>query len=291
MAHFNRCLALPAALAARGVRLRGESDLDRPFLEGLYVASRWEELACTNWRDEEKHAFLASQFAFQHQHYATYYHDADFGVVECDEAPVGRLYLFRGTFDVRIVDIMLLPASRNAGLGSALLLAIRDEAGSDGRTVSIHVEKFNPALRLYHRLGFQPVSEDEVYRLMEWTPRSPATTPATADLSGDQTRGYPMTFPNTLEEYQPHVGSDFVVTLADGGAYTLTLRDARPLKAHHVPGRSRDPFLLVFAGPITNGYLPQQIHSMAHAVLGRFEIFIAPLGAKQDVMEYQSVFN
>ncbi|MEI7607932.1 MAG: hypothetical protein WCJ64_11165 [Rhodospirillaceae bacterium] len=100
-----------------------------------------------------------------------------------------------------------------------------------------------------------------------------------------------MTFPNTLEDYQPHIGSDFTVTLADGGTYTLTLRDARALKAHHVPGRSRDPFLLIFSGPIANGYLPQQIHSMEHAVLGRFEIFIAPLGTKYDVMEYQAAFN
>ncbi|MEI7607933.1 MAG: GNAT family N-acetyltransferase [Rhodospirillaceae bacterium] len=184
MAHFNRCLALPAALVERGIRLRGERDADRPFLEGLYVASRWEELAGTGWPDEEKQAFLSSQFGYQHQHYTTHYYDTDFGVVECDGVPTGRLYLFRGKFDVRIVDIMLLPASRNAGLGSALLLAIQEEARSEGRTVSIHVEKFNPAQRLYQRLGFHPVSEEDVYRLMEWTPPTSATTPATAGFSG-----------------------------------------------------------------------------------------------------------
>jgi GNAT superfamily N-acetyltransferase len=184
LVNFSRCLALPATLAERGVRLRGETDADRPFLEELYVASRWEELEVTNWPDEQKRAFLVSQFAFQRHHYTTHYYDSDFAIVECDGDPIGRLYLFRGKFDVRIVDIMLLPESRNAGLGGALLLAIQDEARSDGRTVSIHVERFNPALSLYQRLGFQPVSEDEVYRLMEWAPPSSAFTPATAAVSG-----------------------------------------------------------------------------------------------------------
>jgi hypothetical protein len=100
-----------------------------------------------------------------------------------------------------------------------------------------------------------------------------------------------MSFPNTLDEYQPHIGSEFVVTLADGGTYPLKLSSARPLKVHEYPGRIRDPFLLIFSGPIANGYLPQQIHAMDHATLGGFEIFIAPLGARDGLMEYQAIFN
>jgi predicted GNAT family acetyltransferase len=35
-------------------------------------------------------------------------------------------------------------------------------------TVSIYVEHFNPAKRLYHRLGFIEIGENGVYHLMRW---------------------------------------------------------------------------------------------------------------------------
>jgi hypothetical protein len=35
--------------------------------------------------------------------------------------------------------------------------------------VSIHVEKLNPAMRLYRRLGFVTEEDKGVYDLMRWT--------------------------------------------------------------------------------------------------------------------------
>ena len=46
-----------------------------------------------------------------------------------------------------------------------------DEAAHAGKAVTIHVEKFNPALSLYRRLGFFPVTEESVYQLMRWERR------------------------------------------------------------------------------------------------------------------------
>ena len=34
--------------------------------------------------------------------------------------------------------------------------------------VTIHVEVYNPAMRLYERLGFRPIEDRGPYRLMEW---------------------------------------------------------------------------------------------------------------------------
>ena len=48
-----------------------------------------------------------------------------------------------------------------------------DEAAAAGKDVSIHVEKFNPAMRLYRRLGFATEEDKGVYDLMRWTPRRP----------------------------------------------------------------------------------------------------------------------
>lgn len=159
-----------AALVALGVSLRLETAEDLPFVRHLYCDLRWQELAqVADWTDEQKVGFLALQYEAQRQHYARAYFDGEFLVIERNGEPIGRLYLYRGSSkDIRIIDIGLLSAVRNQGLGRAVLEAVFDEARAAGRTVSIHVEVFNPARRLYDRLGFVEIGEHGPYRLMEW---------------------------------------------------------------------------------------------------------------------------
>ena len=45
------------------------------------------------------------------------------------------------------------------------------EAARANVTVFIHVEKNNPALRLYDRLGFRAIEDKGVYLFMEWRAR------------------------------------------------------------------------------------------------------------------------
>jgi ribosomal protein S18 acetylase RimI-like enzyme len=166
-------LAMPAALAQRGFVLRSESEADVPFLRGLYISTRWEELAIVpNWTDEQKIAFLESQFAAQRQHYLAYYANAAFDVLEDNGLPAGRLYLDRQDKTLLIIDIALLPDWRNRGIGTALIEAVFAEARLCGKEVSISVEKFNPAQRLYRRLGFREYAEDNVYWFMYWRPET-----------------------------------------------------------------------------------------------------------------------
>jgi predicted GNAT family acetyltransferase len=68
------------------------------------------------------------------------------------------------------MDIALLPEFRGAGLGTALLADLFAEATAAGKTLTIHVEEYNPARRLYERLGFRKIGEHGVHHLMEWTP-------------------------------------------------------------------------------------------------------------------------
>lgn len=159
-----------SALAALGVSVRPETEADAPFVCRLYCEMRWEELAAVqDWTQEQKVGFLIQQYEAQRRHYANAYFDAEFLVLERNGAPVGRLYLYRGNpADIRIVDIGLLIAERNKGLGQLILEAVFDEARREGRTASIHVEVFNPARRLYDRLGFVEKGEHGPYRLMEW---------------------------------------------------------------------------------------------------------------------------
>ena len=78
--------------------------------------------------------------------------------------------MHRGEAEIRIVDIALLPEHRGGGVGTALLRDLLAEADAAGKRVTIHVERFNPALRLYERLGFSVAEDKGVYLLLERPP-------------------------------------------------------------------------------------------------------------------------
>jgi GNAT superfamily N-acetyltransferase len=158
-----------ARAAAAGLSFRRYADDDLPFLLGLYRSTREEELARTDWSDEQKTAFVTMQFTAQHAHYQEHYADMDRLVILRAGEPAGRLYLARWEREHRIVDIALMPNHRRHGLGTALLQDLQDEAAAAGKAVTIHVEQFNPALELYRRLGFAPVEDKGVYLLMRWS--------------------------------------------------------------------------------------------------------------------------
>jgi ribosomal protein S18 acetylase RimI-like enzyme len=149
--------------------LRPATEADCDFLQTLYASTRAEELAVTDWSEEQKAAFCRQQFDAQDAHYREHYPTAAFSIVERDGAAIGRLYVDRWTREIRIMDIALLPEHRGAGLGTGLLRGLMEEAAAAGKALSIHVEKFNPALRLYDRLGFRVKEDKGVYLLMEWT--------------------------------------------------------------------------------------------------------------------------
>lgn len=141
---------------------------DEPFLEAVYASTRAAELAMVPWTAEQKAAFCRMQFTAQDAHYRQHYPTAAYFVIEhCGQA-IGRLYVDRWEKEIRIMDITLLPEHRGAGLGTRLLRALQEEARGAGKALSIHVEGFNPASRLYERLGFSMKEDKGVYLLMEW---------------------------------------------------------------------------------------------------------------------------
>ncbi|HEX9638725.1 MAG TPA: GNAT family N-acetyltransferase [Acidobacteriota bacterium] len=154
----------------RKTRFRPVVSSDREFLCRLYASTRQEELAPVPWSEPEKEAFLRLQFDAQDRHYQEHFPAAAFQIIELDAQPIGRLYVDRRADEIRLIDIALLPEFRGAGIGTALLMELIDEAAAAGKPLRIHVERFNPALRLYQRLGFRPLEEHGVYLLMEYRP-------------------------------------------------------------------------------------------------------------------------
>lgn len=159
------------------ITLRPITDLDLEFLYRLYASTREEELAVVSWTPEQKEIFLRQQFNAQHRFWQENYAGSSFDLVLRGGLPAGRLYVARWTREIRIVDIALLPDHRGGGVGTRLLREIFVEADAAGKAVSVHVEAFNPARRLYERLGFAQKEDKGVYLLME---RPPVTAGATA---------------------------------------------------------------------------------------------------------------
>lgn len=140
---------------------------DEPFLLSVYASTREEELAPVPWTAEQKQAFLAQQFAAQSAHYAQHYDGLSSDVILIDGERAGRLLVARWPEEVRIVDIALLPEFRGRGVGERLLSPILAEAEERGVTTVIHVERTNPAMSFYRRLGFEPAGEHGIYFRME----------------------------------------------------------------------------------------------------------------------------
>ncbi len=146
---------------------------DEAFLYRVYASTREHEMALVDWREAEKEAFLRMQFEAQHTYYRAQFKEAEFSVVQENGRPIGRLYVDRRPDEIRIIDIALLPEHRKQGLGTRLLEDVLAEAYAAGKPVRIHVEKRNPAMRLYRRLGFVTLSDEGVYDLLEWSPEGP----------------------------------------------------------------------------------------------------------------------
>ena len=160
-----------ARQARQTISLRPVTAEDEGFLYSVYASTREAELAGVDWTEEEKAAFLWQQFKAQDRHYREQYDGAVYDVIEVDSRPAGRLYVARWEGEIRIMEIALLPEYRSRGIGTSLLRQLLNKAASTSRRVSIHVEKFNPARRLYARLGFAEIADRGVYTLMVWSGR------------------------------------------------------------------------------------------------------------------------
>jgi ribosomal protein S18 acetylase RimI-like enzyme len=152
------------------IRFRSELAEDQEFLAKLYATTRDVEMALTGWDVAQQEAFLRMQFQFQTTHYRQHYGDASFQIILRDTAPIGRIYVHYGAREVRLMDIALLPEFRRSGIGGAILENLLREAAQQEKTVTLHVERFNPALRLYERLGFRVVEDLGINLFMEWRP-------------------------------------------------------------------------------------------------------------------------
>ena len=153
--------------------LRPVTAADDEFLLSVYASTREEELAQTVWSDEQKLAFLRWQFGLQRREYDIRFPAARYEVVTVDDQPAGRIWVGEDQNQIRLLEIGLLPAFQNRGLGTSLVKRLISEANQARKPLRHMVFVLNNnAHRFYERLGFVMIEEFGAYKHMEWRPRS-----------------------------------------------------------------------------------------------------------------------
>jgi ribosomal protein S18 acetylase RimI-like enzyme len=159
------------------ITLRAATNSDLTFLQTVYANTRMEELAMTGWSDAQKQEFCQMQFRAQDTHYRKHYPNAEYHVIQWEKSDAGRLSIDRQEKEIHLLDLALLPEHRGKGIGTTLLKKFQQEATAARLSLSIYVERFNPALRLYERLGFKHVKDEGVYLFLKWdSPNQPSLT-------------------------------------------------------------------------------------------------------------------
>ncbi len=152
------------------ISLRPASPEDEHFLLKLYASTRQEEMALLNWPEGQKEAFLRMQFNARRRSYSSSYPGAQYRIILRGDSPAGAMIDFRDQNEVRLVDISLLPEHRNCGAGSHVIGGLIAESTRSGVPLRLSVLRGNRAARLYQRLGFVKIAEDEMYLQMECKP-------------------------------------------------------------------------------------------------------------------------
>lgn len=149
------------------LQLKAMEQKDIPFLYEVYKSTRIDELAVVNWTKNEMENFFIMQFNLQHRQYMENYKNANFDIIFFNDLPVGRLYVERARKDIRIIDIAILKEYRRKGIGSTLISALIEESERTKLPLSLHVERDNPIMPFYKKIGFKELEDRGIYIFME----------------------------------------------------------------------------------------------------------------------------
>lgn len=100
-----------------------------------------------------------------------------------------------------------------------------------------------------------------------------------------------MTVPSLTEkEFSQHVNTKFRVALDTPQQIELELVEVKSylVKANEQSGMER--FSVFFTGP-EDGRLSQRVYSLEHDAMGKFDIFLVPIGHDDQGFRYEAVFN
>ena len=154
------------------ITLRPVRSTDESFLLRLFRSFRDDIDHAVGISEAEKKTFIRQQFEAQRRSYRHKYPDSSPELILVDDERAGRIWVAHLKDQIRLVDIMVLPAFQNQGVGSHLVQTLKEYARALQRPLRHMVHTTNQdALRFYRRLGFskQP-SPVPTHHAMVWRP-------------------------------------------------------------------------------------------------------------------------
>jgi ribosomal protein S18 acetylase RimI-like enzyme len=151
------------------IQLKPRTESDSEFFAELFGEIKNSELLLDNLPEPIKHQLLWMQFSsFDRQMNMEYPENIDY-LITCHSEKAGRLLLHKDENSIRVLNISLRNNFRNRGIGSSLLKDIIGEANKTHKSIHLEVDKINPAMNLYSRLGFKVVHENELKYFMKYS--------------------------------------------------------------------------------------------------------------------------
>lgn len=163
----------PDDASSMAAALRPELPQDEPFVRRLILETIAAELSASAWPEPMRSHLLGVQYAGRRQSNRVNFPAAASQVIEAEGADAGWVVVNTTPDEVRVVDIMVLPALRGRGIGTAVVRGILAAAAELRIPVRLNVYTTNhAAIRLYERLGFRRIGGDEAQHFMEASGRS-----------------------------------------------------------------------------------------------------------------------
>lgn len=145
------------------VHLRPETPDDDTFVRGLLAELKAAEFAPLALPAEALAQLVESQVAIYRHGHAIQFPDARHQVITTqDYGRAGYLAMVHHGDALHLTQFLVASALRGRGIGTATLATLLGTARSDGLRLRLSVNPWNPARRLYERMGLSVVGESPV---------------------------------------------------------------------------------------------------------------------------------
>jgi ribosomal protein S18 acetylase RimI-like enzyme len=131
------------------ISFRQALDQDFDYCKRLY----FEEM---EWIIKELHLDRAAQASFQRQWNLT-----EVRIIALDGSDVGWLQAMTQDDELFVAQMFVDRGFQRRGIGTEVMKRLIGEAARANQTIRLNVAKISPAVRLYERLGFKVIREDD----------------------------------------------------------------------------------------------------------------------------------
>lgn len=143
---------------------------DQAFLTKLHHSSR-DDLRLLDAEADFIEALITLQQRAQNEGYGHDFPNALYFVVEKLGERIGRIVIDFGAQEVRLIDILFIPAARGQGYGASVIRSLQHAAAQVHTPLTLSAMHSSPqVLQWYLNLGFKIVATQATHSALTWYP-------------------------------------------------------------------------------------------------------------------------